>query len=57
MSPGWPPFDRSEVLLPKKLKQVVLKATNRKRAERHSTIVELLDDFEQALLEVKSTET
>jgi len=51
LSPAWPPFDRSELLLPERLKKLVLRATSRKREDRQNTIGELADEFEEAVIE------
>lgn len=49
LSPAWPPFDRSELQMPEAMRLVVLKATSRKREERHNTVKEFVHDFEDAL--------
>lgn len=53
-SPSWPPFDRSCLMLPKALEAVVLKATQRLREHRYTTVKELWDDFSVA---IKSSKT
>lgn len=42
-SPSWPPFDRNHLQLPTKLADVVLKATQRRREDRYSTVDEFRD--------------
>jgi len=40
-SPSWPPFDRTCTLLLEALNKVVLKATDRDKTKRHSSVAEL----------------
>jgi serine/threonine protein kinase len=49
MSPSWPPFDRSSLLLPSPLEAIVLKATQRSRELRQSSVEQLIAEFFGAL--------
>lgn len=49
-SPSWPPFDRTCTLLPESLDKVVLKATDRDKAKRHSSVAELRKELLAAML-------
>lgn len=56
LSPSWPPFDRSCLMLPKAIEAVVLKATERSRDLRHPSVQQLWDDFHKALDAASSSE-
>lgn len=49
LSPCWPPFDRSCLALPEAVENVVLRATDRNRDSRYSSVAELSNDFKKAL--------
>jgi serine/threonine protein kinase len=45
LSPSWPPFDRSCLMLPKEIEAIVLSATQRSRELRQSSVEQLWDEF------------
>jgi serine/threonine protein kinase len=49
LSPSWPPFDRSCLMLPEQIATIVLKATDRSREIRQSSTRHLLEDLSHAL--------
>ena len=49
MSPSWPPFDRSCLMLPGALEAVVLKATQRSRELRQSSVKQLVAELSDAV--------
>jgi serine/threonine protein kinase len=49
VSPSWPPFDRSCLMLPATVENVVLRATDRDREKRHPSVADLWHDLKQAL--------